>query len=237
MKEDIKNYNDLQSISEDRFNELYEYYEGINYHAENVVLKAGFRGTKEHHKKAVDLLDEQEKIGHLSSDLQIKRQDLLKDINTSYNIESCYSAYSNFKTKYDLRKVHGWYIKWDTLYILPNEGGEWIEVEKEYDNFEDFDVKRPSKVYQVRDDQEDTSLLLNDFGIDYTVYSLRWNEGGELQEHFIFIDSFYSRDKIKKLSELVVNKEYGGDKLQIFEDLLDENKISWRHFVYDIIES
>ena len=44
----------------------------------------------------------------------------------------------------DIRKVHDWYIKQDTLHIQREENGEW----EEFEGFcEQFDYKRPGDIY------------------------------------------------------------------------------------------
>jgi hypothetical protein len=46
-------------------------------------------------------------------------------------IVAYYSGTSKFEVDFDIEKVHQWWIKWDTLYVIHNEG----EKAKEYDTY------------------------------------------------------------------------------------------------------
>jgi hypothetical protein len=61
---------------------------------------------------------------------------------TKSRIHAYYTGNSWFDVDFDINAVHDWWIKWDTLYVIHNEG----EEEEEYEPFLSADeemLKRP----------------------------------------------------------------------------------------------
>jgi len=63
-----------------------------------------------------------------------------------------YEVYSDFRCPYDLKKVFGWWVKYNTLYIVVNEGDEAIEFDPYYNCVEQYDFKRPDEVEIVEEE-------------------------------------------------------------------------------------
>jgi hypothetical protein len=235
MLEDVKDYKFIETLNEEEYQKLYAELESANNHALNVVLECGFRGDEKYHKEALLLLEEQDKVGCLSDELLTKRQELLDVVRDNlHSIESIYTTYSSFDTKYDLTKVEDWYIKWGVLYVQPTKDSEYEKFEASYDNFDDFDTKRSSRVYQIKNDRP--KMIQDDYSSTYTVYSLRWDEGGETAEQFYHIDRNIPKEVIQKIAnQALEDGRDDGDETGVFESLLDKKGIVWKHFVYDII--
>ena len=63
---------------------------------------------------------------------------------TESRIYAYYSGSSTFDVDFDIEAVHDWWIKWDTLYVIHNEGEEAEEYEPFYSAGEEM-LKRPDE--------------------------------------------------------------------------------------------
>lgn len=59
-----------------------------------------------------------------------------------------YYSNSHFDLEFDLAEVHEWWVKWDTLYVIHNEGEEAEEYEAEFSATQDDQMtKRPNRYF------------------------------------------------------------------------------------------
>lgn len=59
-----------------------------------------------------------------------------------------YYSNSLFDLDFDLNEIHDWWIKWDTLYVIHNEGEDPVEYEADIaaDGGHDW-IKRPDRYF------------------------------------------------------------------------------------------
>tara|TARA_R110002020_G_scaffold42937_1_gene125221 strand:- start:495 stop:752 length:258 start_codon:yes stop_codon:yes gene_type:complete len=69
-----------------------------------------------------------------------------------------YTLTSDFRCPYNLKEVHKWFVKWDTLYVTQKVGGKEEEFEAIYASSE-FDFKTPDYHSEQICNEEDISYF------------------------------------------------------------------------------
>tara|TARA_R110002012_G_scaffold61820_2_gene162230 strand:- start:13978 stop:14451 length:474 start_codon:yes stop_codon:yes gene_type:complete len=86
----------------------------------------------------------------------VKMEERFLDIDRLEWAVAEYKNSSVFCCPYNLNYVKDWWIKWDTLYVIKEEGDKAIEYNgQQYDN----DYKRPDD-YQTEDCEEHSHMLI-----------------------------------------------------------------------------
>lgn len=64
------------------------------------------------------------------------------------SLETNYYISSMWDLDFDLRKVHAWYVRWDTLFVQHNIADKWVEYPPTISAEDDFDyIKHPKEHY------------------------------------------------------------------------------------------
>lgn len=70
-------------------------------------------------------------------------------------LQVVYYTNSLFDLDFDLAEVHDWWVKWDTLYVVHNEGEEAEEYDPDISGADNHDmVKRPSRYFVDNEELE-----------------------------------------------------------------------------------
>ncbi len=63
-------------------------------------------------------------------------------------LTATYISSSRWTLDFDLKDVHDWYVKWETLYVKHQENDEdYVEYEPEYSAYDSDALKRPASLW------------------------------------------------------------------------------------------